>query len=199
MRKVILRAAVAACLALPAAYVQAQPATAPRTGAPMGASGGTQQLTAQDFVNQAAVSGMFEIQSSKLVLGKLKGGKRARGDAAAGQGGNDQVRDFAQRMVQDHTQADKQLKSVLKEANVKVKPPKKLDAQHRQLLQQLKSAKGDQLARDYANIQVRAHQDAVTLFESYAQNGDNAQLKQFAQQTLPTLQEHLRMAQQLSK
>ena len=198
MRKVILRAAVAACLALPAAYVQAQPATAPRTGAPMGASGGTQQLTAQDFVNQAAVSGMFEIQSSKLVLGKLKGGERATG-AAAGQGGNDQVRDFAQRMVQDHTQADKQLKSVLKEANVKVKPPKKLDAQHRQLLQQLKSAKGDQLARDYANIQVRAHQDAVTLFESYAQNGDNAQLKQFAQQTLPTLQEHLRMAQQLSK
>ena len=192
MRKTIILAAVAGCLAWPAVYVQAQPAPAPRTGAPMAAPGGAQQLSAQDFVNQAAVANMFEIQSSKLVLGKLKGGKR-------GKGGNDAVRDFAQRMIKDHTQAGKQLQATLKQAKLKITPPKKLDAAHRQLMQQLKSDKSGQVAGDYANMQLQAHQEAVALFRNYAQNGDNAQLKQFAQQTLPTLQEHLQMAQQLPK
>ena len=190
MRRTIILAAVAGCLALP--YVQAQPAPAPRTGAPMAAPGGAQQLSAQDFVNQAAVSNMFEIQSSKLVLGKLKGGKR-------GKGSDDAVREFAQRMIKDHTQAGKQLQSTLKQAKLKITPPKKLDAAHRQLMQQLKSDKRDQVAGDYADMQLQAHQEAVALFRNYAQNGDNAQLKQFAQQALPTLQEHLQMAQQLPK
>ena len=48
-------------------------------------------------------------------------------------------------------------------------------------------------------MQVSAHKDAVSLFERYGKGGDNAELKTFANETLPTLKEHLKMAQDLEK
>jgi putative membrane protein len=48
-------------------------------------------------------------------------------------------------------------------------------------------------------MQVSAHKDAVSLFERYAQGGDNAKLKDWATKTLPALQHHLQLAQQMDK
>ncbi len=61
------------------------------------------------------------------------------------------------------------------------------------MLQQLQQASGENFNRPYVQMQLNGHQKAVALFEQYAQNGDNPQLKQFAQQTVPTLRDHLQM------
>jgi hypothetical protein len=65
------------------------------------------------------------------------------------------------------------------------------------MLQQLQGASGPDFDRRYVQLQLAAHQDSVLLFEKYGQNGDNPQLKQFAQQMLPDLQAHLQQVQQI--
>jgi sporulation protein YlmC with PRC-barrel domain len=99
-------------------------------------------------------------------------------------------------MVQDHTAAGDKLKSAaqgIQGATV----PTSLDQPHQRMVQTLQSASGPGFDRDYVQMQVTAHRDAVSLFDQYAQNGDNQQLKQFAQQTLPTLREHLQSVEQI--
>jgi putative membrane protein len=63
----------------------------------------------------------------------------------------------------------------------------------------LKEAKPESFASQYDPMQVSAHKDAVSLFERYAKGGDNAKLKDWAGKTLPHLQHHLEMAQNLNK
>jgi putative membrane protein len=72
-----------------------------------------------------------------------------------------------------------------------------LDQQHTALLQQLEQAQGAAFDRLYARQQVQAHMQAVDLFRNYGRAGDNAELKRWASATLPSLEEHLRLAQQL--
>ena len=68
---------------------------------------------------------------------------------------------------------------------------------HQKMLDDLKSKAGKEFDQSYDQIQLKAHQEAVTLFEAYAKGGDNADLKKWATTTLPHLKEHLTMAQKL--
>src|ERR671910_903374 len=96
-------------------------------------------------------------------------------------------------MIQDHTQASEKLKAAAQGMTV----PTSLDQEHAQMLQQLQQASGNDFTRSYVQMQFMGHQRAVALFDSYAQNGDNAQLKPFAQQTAPTLRTHLQQITQI--
>jgi putative membrane protein len=129
--------------------------------------------TAQDFVNKAAVGGMFEVESSNLA-----------GSAAM----DDTVKDFATMMVTDHTAANTKLKTVAEEQKLTV--PAALEAKHQAMLDKLNGAKGEAFDQAYVQAQRDAHDEAVSLFEDYSQNGDNALLKTFATETLPTLKMH---------
>jgi predicted outer membrane protein/sporulation protein YlmC with PRC-barrel domain len=135
-------------------------------------------VTAAEFVTQAANSDMFEIQSSQLALTKTQ---------------DNLIHNFAQHMIQDHTAASEKLKTAAQGQTV----PTTLDQEHAQMLQQLQQASGNDFNRSYVQMQFDGHQKAVTLFESYAQDGDNAQLKQFAQQTVPALREHFQQITQI--
>ncbi len=77
--------------------------------------------------------------------------------------------------------------------------PATLDQQHQALLRRLQGAQGAEFDRLFAQQQLQSHQAAVDLFRAYAQSGDDARLKQWASQTLPSLEEHLREAQQLQR
>jgi putative membrane protein len=129
--------------------------------------------TAQDFVNKAAVGGMFEVETSKLA-------DDAAQDAA--------VKDFAHMMVTDHTAANTKLKAIAEKQKLTV--PTALDEQHQAELDKLKDTKNASFDQPYVNMQRDAHKEAVSLFESYAKDGDNAALKAFAGETLPTLKMH---------
>jgi len=129
--------------------------------------------SAQDFVNKAAVGGMFEVESSKLA------------DTAAQAGS---VKDFAHMMVADHSAANKKLEKISGEQKLTV--PSALDAAHQAVLDKLNNAKGGSFDQAYVQAQRDAHDEAVSLFEGYAEDGDNAALKAFASETLPTLKMH---------
>jgi putative membrane protein len=137
----------------------------------------------QDFVKEVAISDMFEIESSKLA--------EQKGDA--------DKKSFAGQMVTDHTKTSGELKALVSSGKVKAEVPAALDSSHQSKLDKLKAANGADFSKQYADMQVSAHKDAVNLFERYAKGGDNADLKSWAAKTLPALKHHLEMAQALKK
>ena len=72
-----------------------------------------------------------------------------------------------------------------------------LVGRRRRLLDDLKAKNGKDFDQSYDQVQLKAHRDAVALFEAYAKGGDNAELKGWVGQTLPHLKEHLSMAEKL--
>lgn len=136
----------------------------------------------QDFVTEAAQSDMFEIQSSQLAQEKK--------DPKAGT--------FAQKMISDHTGTTEAIKALVQGGKVKATLPTGLDSSHQSKLDKLKGLNGADFAKQYKSDQVAGHKDAVSLYKRYADGGDNADLKAFAQKTLPTLEQHQKMAQDLA-
>lgn len=139
--------------------------------------------TTADFVSQAAMSDMFEIQSGQLAL--------ERGDAA--------TKAYAQQMITDHKKTSEELKGLISSGKVKETLPMKLDSSHQGMLDDLAGLRGADFDKQYRSAQVDAHQTAVSLFERYATGGDNPALKEWAGKTLPHLQAHLQAAEKLSQ
>jgi putative membrane protein len=102
-------------------------------------------------------------------------------------------------MVEDHTETSDDLKELIKDKEIKAELPAKLDDEHQGKLDKLKGLSGAQFDKQYMKTQVNAHQKAVSLFESYAASGDNEDLKQWAEDTLPTLKEHLEEAREINQ
>lgn len=136
-----------------------------------------------DFVKQVAISDMFEIASNKL--GQEKGTATDK--------------TFAAQMVTDHTKTSTELKGLVSSGKVKADIPAALDGSHQGKLDKLKGLSGADFSSSYRSMQVDAHKDAVDLFERYAKSGENTDLKNWAQTTLPALKHHLEMAQGLAK
>ena len=90
-----------------------------------------------------------------------------------------------------------ELKAVVEGSIVKLTLPPTMDSEHQRMLNDLQAKDGKDFDRTYDQIQLKAHQDAVALFESYSKNGDNPELKSWAAATLPHLKEHLSMAEKL--
>ena len=137
--------------------------------------------TTPDFVHEAAISDMFEIQSSKLAVDRTTG----------------PTKDFAEKMIKDHSKTTAQLKAAAAKAKIDV--PDKMDSAHQKMFDSLKDMKGDDFAKEYHSDQDSGHKDAVSLFTRYANGGENADLKAWAAKTLPDLQGHLDMAKDLDK
>jgi len=177
---------VATCMAIALpAYAQTGTPKAPQgaqTQSQSALQGQTEASAAtRQFVEKVAISDMFELQSNKMALDKSK---------------DDAVQRFARQMVDDHTKTSSELKSMAQQIQG-IKLPDQMDKQHQQKLEQLKSADGRQFYQLYRTQQIEAHQSAIRLFDDYAKNGDMADLKAWAQKTLPALQQHLQHAQAL--
>src|SRR3954453_3754623 len=145
--KYVATCLVATALGAPPAMAQtsATPGTNPTaagTQAPATGSATAQNVSAAEFVTQAANSDMFEIQSSQLALNKAQ---------------DEKVHDFAQRMINDHTQASEKLKAAAKGQTL----PTSLDQEHAQKLQQLQQVPADGFTRSYVQMQFEGHQKAV--------------------------------------
>jgi putative membrane protein len=137
--------------------------------------------TTNDFVQEAAISDMFEIESSKMASAKLAAPEK----------------EFADKMVADHTKTTAELTAEAKADNIPI--PHAMDSSHQKMLNKLNSLNGDDFRKQYFSDQVSAHKDAVSLFKRYGNGGDNLKLKNWATTTLPALQHHLDMAQGLYK
>jgi putative membrane protein len=135
-----------------------------------------------DFIKEAAMSDMLEIESSKL----------------AQQKGNATEKTFAGQMIADHTKTSTELKSMVS-GDMKTAIPTALDDASQKKLDKLRDAKPENFASEFDPMQVSAHKDAVSLFERYAKGGEDSKLKDWAGKTLPALQHHLEMAQDMDK
>jgi len=131
--------------------------------------------TTEAFLKQAAAGNRFEIDSSKLALSKSS---------------STDVKAFATQMVTDHGEAAIKSRKAVFEAKLKA-PSEALDDKHEAILKDLRARNGTDFDKAYIDIQKQGHIETVALFESYAKDGDNARMRQFAQELLPTLREHL--------
>jgi putative membrane protein len=135
----------------------------------------------QQFVQKAAITDMFEIKAGDLVQQKAQ---------------SNDYKQFGQMIKTDHTKTSDQVKSMAKNMPG-LQLPTDLDSAHKSKFDKLQSLSGAQFEDQFKKDVVAGHQDAIKLFEGYAQKGDNADLKKFAQDTLPKLKEHLQHAQAL--
>jgi putative membrane protein len=133
------------------------------------------------FVMNAAMGGLEEVE-----LGRL----------AAQKGASDEVRQFGQRMVDDHSKANEELTRVASSKGWT--PPTALDAKHQAEVQKLSALSGDKFDKEYVKMMVSDHKKDVGEFQKEASGGKDADVKAFASSTLPTLQEHLQMIQRIN-
>jgi putative membrane protein len=135
----------------------------------------------EDFVKEVSMSDMFEIESSKLAL--------ERGRAA--------TKAFAQQMIEAHQKTTADLKALLDSGKVKAQPGSAMSEDQQESLDELKKLSAADFDSAYQDDQEDAHEDAVDVFKRYAEEGDNPDLKAWAAKTVPDLEHHLQMAQDL--
>jgi len=134
---------------------------------------------AQSFVNRAVVSGRFELSAAELA--------KAHGSEA--------TRAFASRARSDQQTAQRELERIAGQEKLEV--PDQLDARHAAMLAELTDLDGEAFDRAYARMQVSVHQAAVSLYEAEALDGQDADLRGFAEGNLPKLRERLERARVL--
>lgn len=133
------------------------------------------------FLQRAAQSGQLEMDASKLALERAE---------------SQEVREFAERMINDHQEMDTELRALAQSRNVEL--PDRLRWGQNRAIKGLENREGQDFDRRYADrIAVDAHGDAVELFEDAAENADDEEVRGFAEKGLPTLREHLSMGEQL--
>ncbi|HET8547785.1 MAG TPA: DUF4142 domain-containing protein [Bryobacteraceae bacterium] len=136
-------------------------------------------LPEQRFVNEAAEGGMAEVQMAQV---------------AQKQAQSDQVKNLAQRIEQDHTTANNELKAFADKRGVSL--PTAPGPKHQAVIDRLSKLQGAAFDRAYARQMVADHRKDVAKFERASNNLMDTDLKAFAAKTLPNLREHLRMAQE---
>jgi putative membrane protein len=118
------------------------------------------------------------------------------GQAAERQAGSDAVRSFGQRMVQDHSANNQQLQAVAQRLGLS--QPAQLPADERRQVDRLTALNGPDFDAAYMQQMVKDHEKDIKAFEKEARSGANPELKGYAQQSLPVLQQHLQLARQVT-
>jgi len=136
--------------------------------------------SAKGFVSKAAQAGMAEVKLAELASEKSQ---------------NEAIKKFASHMQSDHSAANSELESVAKQENIPV--PDKLDAKHQAEVDSLSKKSGAAFDKAYASAMVKSHKQAVALFKSGSHSSDQ-NIASFANKTLPTLESHQRMADDLA-
>ena len=130
------------------------------------------------FVQGAAMGDMYELEASKIALMRSM---------------SDDVKKFAQQMINDHTQTSNKLKEALEHAKLSIDLPAMLDSRHQGLIDDLKSVKDQDFDARFISQQESAHNEVLILMRGYAKDGDNMDLKMLAQATQPKVEMHLDM------
>lgn len=177
IRLLTLPALVAAAFSFGTVQAQTAPAPAAAHGVP------AKKLAHGDrrFVQSAAEAGMFEVQAGQLAVSKAS---------------DPQVKGFAQMLVDQHTQANNELTQIASAKGLEL-PPAPKHSQRREI-DKLNKRNGADFDQHFVReAGVKAHQQAVKDFEKASKDLQDADLKAFAQKTLPVLQNHLAAAGKL--
>jgi putative membrane protein len=140
------------------------------------------QMQDRDFVHSALEGGMAEVQMGQL---------------AAQKGSSDDVKQFGQQMIQDHTKIGDQMKLVAQQ--IGVSEPKGLSKKDKEEIAKLNSLSGTQFDDAYIAAMVKDHKKDLSDFRAEAENTQNPAVKQVAQQGAQMIDQHLQLAEQMAK
>jgi len=144
------------------------------------ASPGKLDSSDRKFIEKAAMDGMAEVE-----LGRI----------AASRAQNDQVRQFGQRMVTDNSKANDELKQLTSSKGIDL--PSSVDRKHRKELDEMQKKDASKFDHEYMEQMVKEHKKDVSEFEKQSKKAKDSDVQGFASKTLPTLKEHLALAQQV--
>ena len=133
------------------------------------------------FAQHAAMAGMAEVKLGQLALEK---------------GSSEDVKKFAQMMIDDHTKANEELKALAQSKSIEL--PTDL-GKHQKDYDKLAKLSGAEFDKEYIDGMVKDHKEVVALFEKEANKGDDPDTKAWAAKMLPALQGHLQHAQDMQK
>jgi putative membrane protein len=145
------------------------------------AANGSVSSSDRMFIRKAAEGGLAEVQLGQLATEKAD---------------SPEVKQFGQRMVDDHSKANDQLKQVASQKGVNV--PDKLNAKDAATKARLEKLSGKAFDRAYMRDMVTDHTKDVSEFRMESKNAKDPDVKSFASQTLPTLEDHLKEAKKIA-
>lgn len=134
------------------------------------------------FAMKAGQANLAEIELGKLALQKST---------------TDDVKKFAQMMVDDHGKALDELKRIAEKKNITL--PTELDAKHKTLSDRLSKLSGAEFDREYMQAMVDGHKEVASELRKESQSGSDPELKEWAAKTLPTVEAHLKQAETINK
>jgi putative membrane protein len=190
--------AIISCVTWAAAQAPSPPPTPPAGQAPARPAGHTPDLPAghksaqpadhsnktadASFIKKAAMGGMAEVDFGQLASSKAS---------------DDKVKSFAQRMVTDHGKANDELKMLA--ASKQIEVPSALDSKHEATHARLDKLSGSAFDRAYVSDMVADHKKDVAEFMHQSSAATDPDVKAWVMKTLPTLQEHLKMIEEIAK
>jgi putative membrane protein len=133
-----------------------------------------------EFAVEAADGGLFEVQLATLVLTKATA---------------PQVKQFAQMMVDDHTKANSELKTLAGQKSIAL--PDVMSEKCQRKYYDLDQKKGSDFDKEYIDLMVKDHKDDIDKFEKEAEKGNDAEIKSWASGKLATLRHHLTEAERI--
>lgn len=137
-------------------------------------------IDVEDFVETASAKGIAEIETARMALDE----------------GTEQVHEFANRMIEDHTKANNELKDIARQQNLEVADDPTLMDQAKAMILSIRD--NESFDEAYIENQINAHEETIELFER-ASHSDNDAIRAFAREKLTTLREHLQMANELEE
>lgn len=132
------------------------------------------------FVMNTAQNGIAEVALTRMASQKAQ---------------NAEVKRLAQRLLADHTKVNNELKPIASTKNITL--PTNVKPEHKEISDRLSKLTGAEFDREFLSVMVQSHEKSITAFQAEANSGTDPEIKAFATKTLPTLQEHLRMARDL--
>ena len=172
MKNLVIAGAVALAMTAPA---YAQDAQKPAAAAHKMAGD-------EHFVTDVAYAGMAEVELGKMATEKAS---------------KDEVKKFGQRMVDDHSKAGDELKTIAQTKNITW--PTDLDAKHKALRDRLMKLSGEGFDRAYTQEMVAGHQKVAAMLKTESTSGKDPDVKAWAAKTLPTVEDHLKQAREISR
>ncbi|KAA6455851.1 DUF4142 domain-containing protein [Acidobacteria bacterium AB60] len=180
--KVLPALVSAGCFALMVGAPRLQ-AQAGDAGGSMTQTGGGNASTADKmFVKKAMAGGMAEVQLGQLATQK---------------GSSDDVKQFGQKMVDDHTKLNDQMKPIASQLGIS--PPTSIPPAEQALATKLQGLSGDKFDRAYMQAMLKDHRQDLSEFKKESSSGKNPQVKEAAEQGSQVIQQHLQMAQQIAQ
>ncbi len=137
-------------------------------------------LTREGYANMATIGNLYEIEAANVAWERSK---------------SEEVKAFAKMLIADHTAANAKLDVIVSQADGSV--PSSLDDEHQKMIDDLKAADDAAFDGVFVKQQKEAHEKALAMHEAYASKGDDAALKDFATESVKTVQAHLKHLQTL--